>query len=314
MLKNRKTWNMQYNHIMWSSMRELHPFLHFLMTLLRWQAWKYGVQKLSGKAYDVLHAIAMLGPGVVGEAMVNGILRAATADGGGSVHELFRNVIMGELMRDTAVLWYNEGKGEGNRMYSIDSELREYVLDPKRLGLYPKGPRSRIRLLLNVEYRRFRDVCDSQWRAIMSTGRLISTTSKFEQALDAGGAIHGNGRPHLDSASTLNNLRLQYERTGELEKALEKLEEGLEMAQAMHGHARPYTHIALLLNNLGRVYMKTGKLDEAMQKHIDCLEMRQEMVANAKSHPDIAMSLRNIGEVHLLQENLNQAVEFLQQP
>ncbi len=278
-----------------------------------WDTWKKIVLKLSGKAYDVLHAMAMLGPGVVGEAMVNGILRAAAADGGGSVDGLFRNVIVGELMLVSSLIRRDEGKGEGICTYRINSAMLPYILNPTILGLHPKSRRSRIRLLLNVGYRRFRGVYDSRWRGIMSTGRLISTTSKFEQTLDVRGAIHGYGRPHLDSASTFNNLGLEYERTGELDKALEKLEEGLEMARAMHGHGRPHPHLPLLLNNLGRVYMKTSKLDEAMQKHIECLEMRQEMVANGKPHPDIAMSLRNIVEVHLLQENLNQAVEFLQQ-
>ncbi len=288
------------------------PSLRMPISVFRWGALEYGVQKLSRKAYDVLYAIAMLGPGYVGEAMMDGILRAATADGGGSVDGLFRTVIMGELMLGTSLIWRKKGK-EGNCTYNMGSDLREYILNPTVLGLHPKSRRSRIRLLVNVGYRRFRGVRNSQWRAIMSIRRLISTTSKLEQTLDARGAIHGYGRPHLDKASTLNNLGLEYERKGELDKALEKLEEGLEMARAMHGHGRPHPHLALLLNNLGRVYMKTGKLDKAMQKHIECLEMRQVMVGNGKSHPDIAISLRNIGEVHHLQENLNKAVEFLQQ-
>ncbi len=93
-----------------------------------WTTWKISVQKLSRKACTALQAMAMLGQGRIGEAIVNGILKAAAADGGGSVEGMVRNVIVKELMHGSSLIWHDEEDGEERRVYRMHRLLRRFIL------------------------------------------------------------------------------------------------------------------------------------------------------------------------------------------
>ncbi len=103
-----------------------------------WTTWKISVEKISEKAYTVLRAMAVLGSAGVGKAIVKGILEAATANGDGVVEEMFRKVILEELMRGSALIWCDEGEGEGEcqarRIYKMHRLVRRFVLSDMRRG------------------------------------------------------------------------------------------------------------------------------------------------------------------------------------
>ncbi len=88
--------------------------------------------RLSRKAYAVLQAMAMLGEGVVGEAIVNGILKVAAGEEKGSVEDMLRNVIVEELVFDSSLVrWDDEGEGRVYRMHRL---VRGFILDGMERG------------------------------------------------------------------------------------------------------------------------------------------------------------------------------------
>ena len=269
-----------------------------------WTTWKISVKQLSETGYAVLQAMAMQGQGCIGEAMMKGILKAAAQEGG-SAEELYESVVVRELMHGSSLIWRDERRGEGSRTYEMHRLVRRFILNEMVIGQQSKNGRSRIERLLDV-FSGTRGVIDSQGR------KVISATSILEQTLQIRGAIHGYGKPHLDTASTLNNLGLEYERKCELTKAQEKYQQSLDMTREIHGDGKPHPHVALLLSNLGRVYMKVGNLDEALEKHKQSLEVRQTIHGKGKPHLDIVMALCHIGEVYHMQKKLNQAADYLE--
>ncbi len=75
-----------------------------------WATWKISMQNLSRRACLVLRAMAMLGPGGIGEAIVIKVLKATTEDGGDDVKEIFRNVIVKELIHGSSLIWSEEAE------------------------------------------------------------------------------------------------------------------------------------------------------------------------------------------------------------
>ncbi len=90
-----------------------------------WTTWKISVEKLSEKAYTILRAMAMLGQGGIGEGIVMGIMKMDTADGGGCVKGMFRNVFVQELMHGSSLVWCDE---EERGIYKMHRLVQLFVL------------------------------------------------------------------------------------------------------------------------------------------------------------------------------------------
>lgn len=71
-------------------------------------------------------------------------------------------------------------------------------------------------------------------------------------------------KPHLDIASSLNNIGLIYSDQGNLEQALEFYNQSLEIKKTIQGD-KPHKNIAVTLNNIGVIYKKQGNLEKAIE-------------------------------------------------
>ncbi len=78
-----------------------------------WTTWKISVEKLSEKGYSVLRTMAMLGPGVVREAIVKGIVGEFVEDAVESVDGMFEKVVIEELVHGSSLICRDEGEREG---------------------------------------------------------------------------------------------------------------------------------------------------------------------------------------------------------
>ncbi len=94
--------------------------------------WKISVEGLSQKAYKVLRAIAMLGEGDVGEAMVNRILKMAIVDETSVSDDLYRNIVIEELVYGSSLVSWD--KGVGGRVSRIHRLVRRFILDDMEHG------------------------------------------------------------------------------------------------------------------------------------------------------------------------------------
>ncbi len=67
---------------------------------------------------------------------MNGILKAQTADGGGTVEQMFREVIVDELMGGSALIWRDEGQGEGRAkcMLKMHRIVQRFIMSSMERG------------------------------------------------------------------------------------------------------------------------------------------------------------------------------------
>ncbi len=82
-----------------------------------WTTWKMSVGRLSGKAYGVLRAMAMLGAVGVEEAILKGIVKGFARDEEGIGELMFRNVVIKELIHGSSLIFRGEGERDGREGY-----------------------------------------------------------------------------------------------------------------------------------------------------------------------------------------------------
>ncbi len=97
-----------------------------------WTTWRISVERLWRKAYAVLRAMAMLGEGGIGDAIVNGILKAVTEEEEGSVEGMFRNVIIEELVYGSSLVRWDDG--EEGYVYRMHRLVRQFILNSMERG------------------------------------------------------------------------------------------------------------------------------------------------------------------------------------
>ncbi len=81
-----------------------------------WTTWQISTRQLSYESYSVLQAMAMIGPGGVGEAVVKGIVRDVIGDEGSSVDQVFRKGVIEGLIHGSSLICRDERGREGQEV------------------------------------------------------------------------------------------------------------------------------------------------------------------------------------------------------
>ncbi len=98
----------------------------------KWTTWKISVNRLSQKTNAVLRAMAIQGEGGIGEAIVSGILKAASEDEGCIVEVMFRNIIVEELVYGSSLVRWDDGGEEC--VYRMHRLVQRFILDGMERG------------------------------------------------------------------------------------------------------------------------------------------------------------------------------------
>ncbi len=286
-----------------------------------WTTWKISVQKLSGIAHTVLRAMAMLGQGGIGEAIVKGILKAATADRGDSTEGMLRNVIVKELMHGSSLIWRDEGEDEST--YSMHRLVRRFILGNMVRGsvawnyvytLALFAVYENVETELENEAKSFRELpfvfgnnhCEFAAHTlalvhhhVLSTqGGEVQYVSEVEDIHRFSGKVMrflGKAEEEVEVWERLLTILHHPEEETRRRRGLGCLPD---VRYRRNRGKKMERGIADALGLLGAALMKMGKLSDAASKLELSLEMKQAIYKHHKSHPEIAVSLDNLGIVY----------------
>ncbi len=298
-----------------------------------WTTWKISVEKLSRKAYTALRAMAMLGPGGIGEAIVNGILKAAAADGGDSMEGMFRNVIVKELMHGSSLIWPDEVDGEERPMYTMHRLVRRFILSGMVRGsavwnhvhsLALLAVHECVRIELEEEGNSFSelpDVFEKNHREFATHCLALSHHYSLRRQGDDMQHVSEVEEIHLYGGRIMKFM-------GKWEKEIQVWEQYLAILQRQEEENRRScverflkvwcrrnrgkelnSRIARVYDSLGVAVMEAGNLIDAASKLEKGLAMKRAVHGHKKPHPDIATSLNNLGLVYEQMGELEKALE-----
>ncbi len=305
---------------------------------LIWTTWKINVEKLSGKAYRVLRAMAMLGRRGIGEVIVNGILEATGADGGGNVETMLRNVIVQELMHESSLIWCSEEDGEGKKMYNMNRLVRQFILSGMSRGsavwkdvysLALHGVHQRMVTLLDKDGDSFNALPDvyENYHLELATHSLalvhhhvLPTKASENRGVSAVSHIHQYSGMVLDfmgrweeEAEVWEHLLtiLHYQKAENRSGRGDKVSSGIPHHEDRGNELESI--IADVYNYLGNALIATGKFNSAASKLEQSLNMRRAIYGQNKPHLAIASSLYSIGNMYERMGKLNEALEKKEQ-
>ena len=297
-----------------------------------WTTWKISVQKISEEAYTVLRAMALLGQGGIGEAILNGILKASTADGGGSVEGIFRKVIVKELIHGSSLIRCKEGR-RGN-MYTMHRLVRLFILNDMGRGsaawndVYSLALHA-VHQVVETELRKegnsfeqMPDVFENNHRefgdhclALVHHHVLPSTGSEIRDASEVEDIHHYSGMEKRFMGKSEQEVQvwehllaaLQHQQA---EKRSKSSIDGL--SDALHHENQEKEvkiRIAAAHDKLGSALMTTGKLSRAAEELEHSLELSRVIHGYERPHANIASTLDNLGNVYDLMGKLHKALE-----
>ncbi len=301
-----------------------------------WTTWKISVQKLSGKAYTVLQAMAILGRGGIGERMMNEILIEVAVDGDGTVGGMFRNIIAKELMHGSSLIWRDDGEGEEEerRMYRMHRLVRMFILKDLGRGsllwnnVYIHAllaVHHAVETELEEEGYSFNDLPDvfknshykfvAHSRALVhhhvvpGRGSEVRNVSEVEDIHEYSGMVMefmGKWEEEVQVWEHLLDI-LHHQETENRSSC--SIEDSSDMSQYENRRKDERIRIANVYHRLGRALMEAGEFNSAASKIEQSLEMRREIYGHGKPDPGIATSLGNLGIVYARMGVLDKALE-----
>ena len=300
-----------------------------------WTTWKISVQQLSVKASTVLRAMAMLGSGGVEEAILKSILKGVAGDEGGYVGQVFRNIVIGELVHGSSLICRAEGEREGQegRVYKMHRLVRRFILSDMERGS----------ALWNEVYN----------FALVSVHKLVETElendgKSFKELAYVSGNSHRVFAAHATALVGHYTLPAQDVEIGHFSKvddihrysgrAMEfmgKAEEEVQVWERLldillhrqsanrkssNENLSDTSHhenqgeevesrIASVYNSLGGALVGLGRLYSAALHLEQSLEMYQVIHGHGKPHAHTAASLDNLGSVYRRMGKLDKALE-----
>ncbi len=299
-----------------------------------WTTWRISVDKLTGKAYTILRAMAMLGHGGIGVAVVNGILKAAAAVESGSVKVMFRKVIMKELMHGSSLVWRDEGGAGGRSLYGLHRLMRRFILNDMVRGstmwtdvysLALPAVYESVKTELEKEGNSFRaltDVFENNHRELsIHTLALV-----HHYVLQAQGS-EGCDVSRVESIHWYSGRVMGF--MGKLEEAAQVWEQLLAILHHQQGRNRRQNSIEGLSDmphheNRGKEvksciatvhdsddsgHKATGQRSRSASGLEGSVERRPAIHGHNKPHSDIAASLDNLGIVYERMGKLDKALE-----
>ncbi len=283
-----------------------------------WTTWKINVRNLSGNANRILQAIAMLGQGGVGETMVNGLLKAAAADGGDSVEGMNQKIIVKELIHGSSLIWCDKAEGRGKWNYGMHRLVRQFILNEMThdsaawsnvYSLALLAVHEVVKTELNKKGNSFHelpDVFDTNHLelsayslalvhhyALLPRGSDIRNVAQVEDIHQYSGGVIGFMEKWEEQSQVWEHLLAIFHR--------QKLENptGTEVI----------SRIAEANNRLGDAFLRAGKFDSAASKLEHSLELYHEVHGNDKPNLEIASTLNNLGHVYREKGKLGEALE-----
>ncbi|KAF0206500.1 MAG: peptidase-like protein, partial [bacterium] len=129
----------------------------------------------------------------------------------------------------------------------------------------------------------------------------------FIQALDIRKKVLGDNHP--DTALSINNLAVLYDRKGDYAKAELLYIQNLDIRKKVLGDNHPDT--ATSINNLAFLYSKKGDYTKAESFYIQALDTFRKVLSN--NHPDTATCINNLAGVYTNKEDYEKAVKYNQE-
>ncbi len=301
-----------------------------------WTTWKISVQQLSAKAKMVLQAMAMLGQGGIGEATVNGILEATTADGGGSVERVFRKVIVEELMHGSSLIWCDEGgvEGGGRRMYRMHRLMQLFILSDVGRGTKMWNDAHSLALLaiyqdVETELRKkgnsFYELPDifegNHVKLAAHTLALVrhyvhsARGSEIQNVSEVEGIHRYTGRVMKFMGKSDEEVEVWEDLLAILrqKQAENRSRNFIERLKDVRYRRKPRKEVKLRIADtyhyLGTALIGTGKLERAASLLEQSLQMERAIHGHRKPHLAIASSLNNLGLVYQKMGELEKALE-----
>ncbi len=299
-----------------------------------WTTWKISVQKLSGTACTALRAMAILGQGCIGEAIVNGILKAVAADGGSSVQGMFRNVIVKELMHGSSLIWCDEKVGNERAMYRMHGLVRRFILGGMVRGsavwnqvysLALPAVHDCVRIEIEEEGNSFSELPDvfennhcefaTHCLALVQHHTLQRQVSEMQHVSEVED-IHwyssrmmefmGKWDEEIEVREHLLAILQQQLDTNRKRGFVERFKDmWYHRNQAKEVKGR----IARVYRGLGAAVMETGNLNRAASELEQSLAMERATHGRKRPHHNIAGSLNNLGNVYKSMGELEKALE-----
>ena len=305
-----------------------------------WTTWRISVGRLSQKAYKVLRAMAMLGEGSIGEAIVNRMLQADIGNQGVSVEAVFRNVIVEELVYGSSLVRCDDG-GEG-RVYRMHRLVRRFILNGtgrgsdvwnEAYGLALFSVHDVVEMELEKDDISFSELSYSRVRVFGNNHRefivhALALLDHYE--LPAWGSDNPYGSIVERIHWYCGRLLYSFDNPQKEVHVWERLLGILQYRQAenrkrrwiirfldlRHGRNRGKDakgYVATINFNLGGAHRKMGRLEEAVFNLEHCLEMRRAMHRHDKVHPDISDALHDLALVCKDQGNYQESAKLLKQ-
>ncbi len=293
-----------------------------------WTTWKISVEQLSAKAYTVLRAMAMLGPGRVGEAIVTRIVNVVAADEGGSVDGMFEKIVIEELVQNSSLIWRYTREGQERIMYRMHRLVQRFILSDMESG---SGVWNRVyRHALVCVHEAAQNELKREDKSFRELPDVFKNNHR-EIAAHAIALVHHHVLPEQDAEIPDVSLVEDIHRySGKAMEFLGKVKEEVQVWNGLvsiyehrqassrrrtsNGHLLDVendekSHIADIYNSLGLALMRNGELKDAASKHKQSLEMFKAIHGPYTPHSDIAASLGNLGLVYRKQGKLNKALE-----
>ncbi len=293
-----------------------------------WTTWRISVDKLSEKALTVLRIMSMLGQGGTGETIVNGILKATAADEDVDVKEMFREVIVKELIHGSSLICRDKGVGEERYKYKMHRLVRLFIL--KEMGRGSATWNDVFRLALPAVHECVKFELENEGNSfdklpdvLVSRHREFVTHSValvHHHILPVRGVeiryvsevvhIHRYGAKVMEFMGKSEEEVRVWEHLSIIlhhQQAAERQRNSIEESRSRGEEWK--SRIADVYNSLGCALMRTGKLDSAAARLEESLRMKRALHGHEQPHPEIALSLNNLGNVYRKMGKLKSALE-----
>ncbi len=300
-----------------------------------WTTWKMSVARLSGKAYRVLRAMAMLSPVGVGQAIVEGVVKRFAGDEGGSIELMFRNVVIKELIHGSSLIFQDEGERygrEGSR-YRMHGLVRRFILSDMKRGsglwneVYSIALITVYGLVENElkkeghSFEHFPDVFGENHREIAAHAlalvehhmlpgqgyeiRHVVEVENLHRYTGKAAAFMGKGKEIVQVWQSLVDILLHRQAANGRRSCIGRLSDTWHRRNLRKDEK---SRLAAVYNSLGDALMNNGKLNAAASAHEQSLEI-YEAIHGPNKHLDIAASLGSLGSVYQKLGRLDEALE-----
>eukprot|EP00281_Chroomonas_sp_CCMP1168_P014422 CAMPEP_0206215074 /NCGR_PEP_ID=MMETSP0047_2-20121206/2001_1 /ASSEMBLY_ACC=CAM_ASM_000192 /TAXON_ID=195065 /ORGANISM="Chroomonas mesostigmatica_cf, Strain CCMP1168" /LENGTH=1308 /DNA_ID=CAMNT_0053637345 /DNA_START=75 /DNA_END=4001 /DNA_ORIENTATION=+ len=151
--------------------------------------------------------------------------------------------------------------------------------------------------------------------SLVYTGDAYTKLGKYKEALQSYTSAlniqenYSKGKPHPDTAGTLDSLGVVYKKCAQYKQALEHYHRSRDMLRALYGEDT--MAFATVTMNLANVKQHLGLYEESLELHEQALATKIKHLGH--DHQEVAKSLGNMGSVYDRVGRLDKAIEVYKQ-